>query len=225
VHALVDWVAPIVIVLTAATSLSYLGRVRTNALELMSRNALRSLPERAVVITRSDDMLYGPIYLQETQGERTDVIVVSWWMVVFPWYRERLAELGLAIDPYAATPGPPARRIAEQVFKTGRPLFTEMKDPRFGSIYPSYPYGVLASIAPPNTARPNLDAVVAKNRALFDHFDLSDPKPGKGDEYPTAVHARYGYTWLAIAKMFADVGRVDDAKAAIAVARELGPQP
>ena len=218
-------VAPIVFAITAVSALPFVARVRTDAIELSSRNLLRSLPDRAVVIVRDDDLFYGPIYLQELTGERPDVTVVSWWMLVFPSYRQRLAARGLVVDPHAATPGPPARRIASQVFVTGRPLFVETTDPNFGRVFPSYPFGVVARVLPAGTSPPSLDAIVAANRDVFARFDLSDPKPGPDDEYPTAIHSRYAFTWLLLAKALADAGRFDDGKAAIAVAREIGPQP
>ncbi|HEV7558339.1 MAG TPA: hypothetical protein VGO00_22875, partial [Kofleriaceae bacterium] len=219
------WVAPLVVVITAATSLPYVSRVRTTSLTLLGRNALRSLPPDAIVIVRSDDTFYAQIYVQELEGERTDVTIVSWWLIVFPWYRERLAKQGLVLDPYAATPGPWARRIAHQIWKTKRPLFTETQDPRFGPLFDAIPYGIFVNVPPPGALAPSLGEIVAKNRSLYAAFDLSDPRPGRDDEYPTAVHSRYAFTWLLIAKALVDAGHPEDAKAAIAVAREIGPQP
>jgi hypothetical protein len=223
VRPVLQWAAPLVFIAAAATSLGYLGRVRTTAVELSARNLLRSLPANAVVITRSDDMFYAPIYLQETEGERPDVAIVSWWLLAHPWYRQRLAERGLVLDPYAPTPGPFGRRIATQVFAMRRPLFTELDEPRV-AMFDSAPYGIVAQVYPPGTPRPSIDEIAMTNRTVFSAFDLSDPKPGVDDEYPTAVHSRYGFTWVVIAKAFAAAGRPDDAKAAIAVAREIGPQ-
>jgi dolichyl-phosphate-mannose-protein mannosyltransferase len=207
-------------VFAGARSLPYLQRVRTHALELGVVNMLRSLPPGAVAMVSSDDLFYGAGYVQDVLGERQDVVVMSRPLLGFAWYRARLARRGVPVVLAGPTP---IRHVAEQVLALGRPLFAEVLETEVLRTLPSSPHGTLFRVVPAGAHTPSLDQVIADNHTVFAAFDLSDPQPGPDDEYPTAVHSRYAYTWGILAKALAAAKRTDEARAAMDLARELGP--
>jgi hypothetical protein len=207
-------------VFAGARSLPYLQRVRTHATELGIVNMLRSLPPSAVAMVSSDDLFYGAGYVQDVLGERPDVVVMSRPLLGFAWYRARLARRGV---PVVLAGAAPIRHVAEQVLALGRPLFAEVLETEVLRALPSAPHGTLFRVLPTGSRGPSLDDVIADNHTVFAAFDLSDPQPGPDDEYPTAVHSRYAYTWSLLAKALASAKRTEEARAALDLARELGP--
>jgi hypothetical protein len=138
-------------------------------------------------------------------------------MLTFDWYRARLIRAGLPAD---ASP----LKLAEHVHATGRPLFVDLSQVAVIAAYPTYPHGWLFRVLPRGARPPTLDEIVTENRELTARLDLDYPRPGPDDGYPTAIHKRYAQPWKIIARALRDAGRLDDARAALDLARELAPQ-
>lgn len=213
--------AALVLVAGAAAVLPSLARVRSPALENAVRSLLRSLPPDAVVITNGDVFHTVPGYLQLTAGERPDVTIISWPLVGVSWYRERLAQRGIVIDPTARSPG---AALVDRLLGDHRPLFV---DPTLGSVNQargrSEPYGLVFRIVPRGDHPLAAGELFARNYELFRSFDLEYPRPEPDDDYPAIIHERYAYCWRAIADRLAGVGS-SDAALALALAKQLAPQ-
>jgi hypothetical protein len=191
--------------------------IASPAIEKSVASTLRTLPPRAVVITQTDDVHSGAIYVQTALGIRPDVTVITAAMLTFDWYRARLIRAGLPAD---ASP----LKLAEHVHATGRPLFVDLSQVAVIAAYPTYPHGWLFRVLPRGARPPTLDEIVAENREVTAHLDLDYSRPGPDDGYPTAIHKRYAQPWKIIARALRDAGRLDDARAALDLARQLAPQ-
>lgn len=210
-------------VTAAILALPELSRARTPAVEHAMHGLLRGLPPNAVVIISGDITFLGTGYLQVARGERPDAIIVPWRLVGDRAYRERLARRGIVIEKTSVAK--PSVPIAEHILAGGRPLLVDRSLGNVLTALPSYPYGTLFRVLPRGQARPSLDEVAALNRDWFAALDLDYPRPGPGDEYPTAIHEGYAATWRILADGFAGLGRPDDAASAAQLVRELGPRP
>jgi len=186
-------------------------------------NLLNSLPEGAVVLAQSDDLVAGTTYAQTVLGVRADVVLVSWAQTPLRWYRERLAARGVAIDPYAPGSDPASVRVADQILASGRPLFVEFALGNVLRAFTTYPSGTVFRVLPRGAPQLPLDDIIALNKRLYAKFDLDEPNPGPDDGYPTGVYHRYAKTWAIIARALADSGRRDEAKAAAELAHQLAP--
>ena len=205
------------------TSLPALARQHSRAVQSGVTNMLGSLPPNAVVIGNSDDLYFGTMYAQLVLGVRPDVIQISADLLKTPWYRERLARRGLTVDPYARGEGQPSVIVARQILAAGRPLFVDIRLGHILSSFTTYPHGTVFRVLPPGSRQLSLDAILALNKQLYGGFDFDYPRPGADDGFPTGVHARYAHTWVILARALAEARRTDEAKAAIELARELGP--
>ena len=199
----------------AGAALPHILRVHAPAVEYQTSNTLHSLPERAVVFGVDDDVGAVMNYVQVVLGERRDVTYVHVPLLGLPWYRDRIAALGIADSAH----------MIEDVVASGRPVFVQpyLKQPQ--TVLPHYPYGVLVRILPADVAPPTLDEVVKLNTEVYAKFELDYPRPGPDDEWPTLIHTRYAKTWLRLAKLLGEAGRAEEAQAAVDYARAIGPQP
>lgn len=212
----------LVLVAAAATSLPYVQRFHSPAMELEVRNTLRSLPQGAVVLGSVDELDVGIRYLQLARGERPDVAFVRWQSVTSDWYRAKLARAGLVLT---VGPGEIRAQVAAQVHALGRPLFASHN----GGVadiagYARYPYGVLFRILPPGQGRPSIEEVVAINRDLFAGFDLDYRFPGPYDEWATWMHYNYESLWRRLGDALRRTGRPEDAASAIELAEQFAPR-
>jgi hypothetical protein len=191
--------------------------IASPALEKGVANTLRALPPRAVVITQTDDVASGAVYVQTVLGVRSDVLVITGGMLRLPWYRERVARSGVAADPSPLV-------VAEHVLASDRPLFVDLAQAPILGTYPTYPHGWLFRVLPRGTRVPELDAIVELNREVTARLDLDYPRPGPDDGYPTAIHQRYAQPWKIIARALRDAHRIEDARAALDLAHQLAPE-
>lgn len=212
-----------VFAVSAGLSLPHLLSIHSPAMEKGVVNLLTSLPDRAVLITTSDDLHWGTIYAQEVLGIRRDVDAISWGLAALPWYRARFAARGIVIDPNRSAEGVPSVRVALQVFRANRALFVEVSLGAILTAFPSYPYGGVVRVFPHGTKLPSLDEIVAINEQLFATFDLAYPQPDPDAAYAALVHHRYALTWDSLARALAQAGRTEDAAAARALVRQLAP--
>ncbi len=212
-------------VLAASTgvSLPHLLATHSPAMEKGVVNLLRSLPDRAVLITTSDDLHTGTIYAQQILGVRRDVDAITWGLAVMPWYRERFAARGIVIDPLRSEAGVPSVRVAREVFRAKRSLFVEMSLSAILKEFSSYPHGLVFRVYPPGQSAPILDEIVAINKDLFASFDLAYPEPGPDAEYAAQMHDRYALTWHILANALGAAGRLEEAAAARALITQLAP--
>lgn len=219
-----ELVAVAVFVAAAGVSLPHILATHSPVVEKGIVNLLESLPPNAVVIGRADDVHFGGLYAQEVRGIRRDIDLIAWTMLNLPWYREQFARRGLLLDPHAPGEDVPSVRVARQVFATGRPLFVEISLGMILQAFESYPYGVVFRVLPSGTPRPSLDEIVMVNRDLFAAFDLSSPRPDRDAAYAAHTYYRYVRTWDILARALKAEGRVNEARAAHDLARDLMPR-
>jgi hypothetical protein len=207
----------------AAPSLAHIAKLHSPAGERAIENTLSSLPPNAVMITVSDELCFGIGYVQTVLGMRPDVTPITWSLVKLGWYRDRIARHGLVMrqDPDEAA----SVALAREAFAQGRPVFIDHFESTIAAAFPTYPYGILFRVLPPDAKAPSLEEVVDINRALFAHFDLAYPKPGPDEGFATEVHQDYADTWNLFASALARSGKLDDAGWAQGLARQLAPTP
>ena len=205
-----------------ATTLPYIARMHTPAVERYATNLLGVMPENAVLFMGQDSDYFGTAYAQWALGKRTDVVVVAPQLTVMTWYAERIAKRGIAPPPGE---GHPMVRLVEKLLREGRPVFVEKSRAEIISTFTTYPYGTVMKVLPIGAPTPPIDVVVAENKALYARFELGYPLPGTDDEYATAIHHRYAGTWLTLGKKLAEAGKREDAAWALEAARAIGPQP
>jgi hypothetical protein len=208
-------------VTAAGLTLPHILRTHKPAVEELVINMLRSLPERSVVIGASDDLNSGTAYVQAVLGIRRDVDYVNWPLMGLGWYRERKAKLGIT---YEKGPEVPSVRVAEHVMRSGRPLFVDMNAANILSALPHYPYGTVYRVLPRGTQPPPLEEIFAINQAVYARFELSYPRPGPDDRWPTTVHAKYAWTWHVLARSLQAAGRLEEAAWARAAEQDIGPE-
>ncbi|MGE0546701.1 MAG: DUF2723 domain-containing protein [Kofleriaceae bacterium] len=213
--------AVIVYVGLAASSLPYLSRVHSPAVQCGVVNLINSLPQNAVVIGIADDHLFGIRYAQLALGIRPDVTYVQWPMVRLPWYRERLAARGVVVKP-----GPRASvDLADALIASGREVFLD-NTIRVGNFAgrATVPHGIVHRVLGADDKVPSLREVVEDNKRIYASFDLSYPRPGIDDEWATEVHRRYANTWFLLERALLSTGDVANAQEAADIARQVGPQ-
>jgi hypothetical protein len=175
------------------------------------------------MITKSDDLYFGVVYAQSVLHVRPDVIAVTWTMMGYPWYRQRIAERGAKIEDGA--PGEVASvRFATRLLAAGHAVYVDRTEANILAMLPSYPYAGLLRVLPRGAPLPKLDAIVAENHAAFAAFDLDEPTPSADDGYPTVAHLRYADTWQRISQAYAADGYPEAAAAALDTAVAVGPQ-
>lgn len=214
-------VASVGVVALAATSLPYVGRVHSPAVETGARNMLHSVPPDAVVIHGQDELHAVTGYVQWALGERQDVRVVTWPLMALPWYQRRVAARGVVS---ARSPGSPQVQLVRALLVRGVPVFVDRLQRSAIAKFPTYPHGVLIRVLPEAAVIPSVRDVLAINENLFDSFALDYPRPGPHDEFATEVHVRYSATWTMIATMLERMGMTDDAARARARAEALAPR-
>jgi hypothetical protein len=221
-RALAGALAPCLFVASVGLSLPQLSKAHSPAVELGFRNALRSLPQNAVVIVHSDIAYYTTGYLQGAVGERRDVVVIMWGQMPSPAYRKRLAQQGIELD----TTGRKVSTVdaATQVLAMGRPLFIDRDGAAIARRMPLYPYGVLFRVLPAGEPVPSVAEIFAINRALFDEFDLGYEVPGLDSEYATDMHQQYVQLWSTMARALGNAGLREEQAVANAFAIALAPK-
>jgi hypothetical protein len=205
-----------------ATTLPYLQRVHTPAVERYATNTLTTLPENAVLFVGQDDEYFGIAYAQWALGLRHDVTVVAPQLTILPWYAERVAKKGIAAPP---GDGHPMVRLVDKLLREGKPVFVEKARVEIIQTFTTYPYGTWMKVLPIGATTPPLDDVIAENKAVYKKFETGYPLPGTDDEFATAIHYRYAGTWTTLAKKLAQAGRQGEAAELTLIARQVGPQP
>lgn len=220
-HVVSILLATVGVVGLMAPSLPYLGRVHSPAVEAAARNLLSSLPPRAVVIHGQDELHAVPNYLQWAVGIRQDVVIVTWSLMTFDWYRDRVAARGIRSRPGAES-SPKARMVAG-LLEQGMPVFIDRLQQDIIREFPTYPHGVLVRVLPQGTRAPDPREAFALNEKLYATFALDYAKPGPDDEFATEAHNRYRDTWRIIALALERAGDAELAARARAHEREWGP--
>jgi hypothetical protein len=214
-------VATVGFVGAVATSLPYLSRVHTPAVENYARNLLAALPQDAVLFIGQDDEYLGIGYLQWAVGMRQDVTVVAPQLVGHPWYRDRIARRGV-VAPTGE--GPDIVRAIDHLLAAGRPVFVEKARTEVIAARPTYPYATVMRVLPAGSPTPPIEQVIAENEAMFARFDLRYPRPGPDDELASAVHGRYAAAWSTLGRKARALGRNDLAERASAFAQAYAPR-
>ncbi len=212
----------VVFAVLAVTALPHVAGIHSPAMERGVQNLLGSLPPSSVVLGQGDDLHVGVRYLQLARGVRPDVAYVHWSAMGTPWYRERMAQLGVVLDPVAGEA--PSVAVARHVLASGRPLFVDPSQARILAAYPSYPFGLVIRVLPPGAKVPTLDEVVAINKQMFARFDLDYPRPHAADEYAAQMHLRYTRLWQDLGRALGRAGRTTDAAWALDIAAQLAPE-
>lgn len=210
----------------AGLSLPHLLRMHTPAVEQYARNVVHSLPRDAVLFSGEDDQYFGINYVQWALGERQDVVLVAWQLTNLPWYAARLSARGIHAPEGTTTA---ILRVVEYQHSIGHRVFVAaLRDSwvtrELTRAFPTYPYGTVIEVLPHGAPVPATAEVVARNKALYEAFELGYPRPGPDDEFATAVHYRYASTWNLLARKLAGEGKRDEAAWAASIARELGPE-
>jgi len=203
------------------TTLPYLARMHTPAVERYVTNVLGVMPKDAVLIAGEDAVYFGIGYAQWALGRRTDVVVVAPDLTVFRWYAERVARRGIMAPP---GDGAPMVRVVDWLLSQGKQVFVEKAQTEVISTFTTYPFGTVMKVLPRGAPTPPIDDVIAENKALYATFELGYPLPGPDDEFATAIHHRYAGTWLTLGRKLEQAGRRADATWAYGIARAIGPQ-
>lgn len=206
-------------------SLPHLMRVNTPAVERYTQNVLNSLPPNAVMLAGQDDEYFGPMYVQNALGERTDITLFAFHMSAFPWYAKRMMARGI----YAPEGNePPVVRIVEYLHTKQRPVFVSRQvndvSREIVKAFPTYLYGPVLRVLPRGTPVPSVEEIFAENKRLYGAYKFGYPLPGNDDEFATMIHQRYASALLALARRLEAAGRRDDAAWALEAARTIGPQ-
>lgn len=214
-------VATLGLAAVAAPSLSYVRRTHSPALQYALAGTLRSLPAGAVLIHSSGAFHYGLGYLRTTEGLRPDVTPVLWPQIGLAWYRARLARAGITLTR-------PVRElssvyVADVVLGAGRPLYVDAMQANILSTFPTVPFGIVFHVLPRGTPRPPIQEVVRTNEAVFESFDLQYPRPGRDDDFATAIHDAYAKTWRILTDALVAAGDRDLAARAHAIGAQLAP--
>lgn len=210
------------LVLGAALSLRSVAGAHSPAVQAQVLNMLRSLPPDAVLVGRSDNLVFVGAYAQEVLGVRRDVVLVPWTRLLQVGQAQRYrAALGFDIP---AGPAPTALRVVRAAQAHGRVVFVEYAETEVMAAVPNTPHGVLARLAAPGERLPSAAEVVARNRAIFEAYDLAYPRPSRDDDLPARVHDDYAGLWRALRDQLAAAGHPDLAGEADALATELAPR-
>jgi hypothetical protein len=207
----------IAFVALSLAALPRLARVHSPAMELGVRNLLRSLPPHAIAVVISEDQCFGGRYLQLARGVRPDVALVCSELLRRDWYRAAWSHRGLAM------PSDPGAPLGDALLRTGRPLLVDRGLAALLAAFPSYPLGVLHRVLPRGAAPPSPHDVAARNRELYETFDLDYPRPGRDDDFAAVAHRRYTAAWAAIANLLDAAGDPEAARDARDLARQLQP--
>jgi hypothetical protein len=199
----------------------HIAALHTPAFENAAANLLRSLPADAVLVQSHGERYFAIGYLQLARGLRPDVVIVDWAIIALPWYRARLEAEGITI-PHGTDA---SAQVAAALLAQGRAVFVDDFGATIVEHLPTYPYGTVFRVLPAGTPRPSIEEVFAIEQRVFADFDLDYAPPGLHDEFATRAHEDYARAWDIVARALLADGRRDDAAAAAAVARGLGPQP
>jgi hypothetical protein len=184
---------------------------------------LRSLPPNSVLITSSDELHFGLNYEQFVRGERPDVIAVTWTLMTLPWYRERIAKLGVPF-PDDHTGQLASVAFATEAMRLGKTVMIDRSNAAIAAAFPTYPWGTQFRVQPIGSKRLSLDEIIEVNRKIYGAYDLAYPKPGLDDAFATGQHNEYARVWFELANALAAAGRMDDAGWAQNLARQLAPE-
>lgn len=213
------------LVVLAATSLPYVARMHSPAIEQGLENLLHSLPEGAIVIGSTDIFHGGLGYLQGALGERRDVAAITTVQLGLPSARERVRQR-TGIELVGALPGSEDKlsvKLAELALATGRPVFIDPYQANIAKSFPVYPYGLLFRVLPHDTPLPPILEVFAINKRIYSEYRFGYAFPGMDDQLATDFHAHYARTWRLIAPALASAGRREELAFAQAMIAELEP--
>lgn len=189
------------------------------------RDALDTLPPRAVVLGTGDHRTLGFPYLQRALGLRRDVLFVDPRLLPMPHYRARIERRLGRPFPFPATRSIPTVPVAETMLATGRPLFlTNVFTPSIPRALPVYPEGIVLRVLPSGQRPPPPDQVLSRNEALFARYRV---RPGRRILAPwqAAAQAEYTRAWVTLADTAAAAGRPDVAAPLRARAESYAPIP
>ncbi|MBX3219987.1 MAG: DUF2723 domain-containing protein [Labilithrix sp.] len=176
--------------------------------ELYVRNVLTTLPENAIVLASSDDVIGGFLYARCALGLRPDVDVISPHLLLSDWYPRRLsAKLGYEVvrgvrRPGAEHPTLSGPALLTQTLATGRPVFlTAWFVPQLATSFPSYPVGPLIRVVDRPEAVLAPGPLLALNERVFERLDL-EGVPAPPGTWAGARAADYARPWLVLAQAF-----------------------
>lgn len=176
--------------------------------ELYVRNVLATVPENAIVLASSDDVIGGFLYARCALGLRPDVDFISPHLLLSDWYPRRLsAKLGYEVvrgvrRPGAEHPSLSAPALLTQTLATGRPVFlTSWFVPQLKTSFPSYPVGPLIRVVDRPEAVPAPGPLLALNERVFERLDL-EGVPAPPATWAGARAADYARPWLVLAEAF-----------------------
>jgi hypothetical protein len=208
----------------AASSLPFVARVHSPAVETALRNELETLPQNAIVIGDPDEFHFGLGYLQGVLGERRDVAVIAVPHMGITSYRRRIAEM-TGIEIRRNKGGEKLSVvIAEQALATGRPVFIDPLQGTIASRFPTYPYGLLFRVLPAGTPPPSIDEVFAINKELYGTYKFGYATPSRDGELAAQYHLFYARAWQLLIPALEATGRTEERAFAQAMIAELLPR-
>jgi len=217
--------ATLVMTALIVVALPGVARARSPAIEQALRNMLLTLPPNAVVIGTPDELHFGMGYLQGTQGERPDVVVITWQLVGLSHIRDRIAkQLGIVIQEMPeGSPQKLSVVVAEQILASGRPLYIDGFQGNIAATLPVYPEGLLYRVLPRGSTLPSIDELFEINQAVFERYRFGYEFPHREDIVPAYYHTAYTNTWRAIALGLEREGKRERAEIARRMAQALAP--
>jgi hypothetical protein len=190
----------------AGSSLSFVRRGHSPAIEQALVNELVTLPPGAIVIGAPDDLHFGMQYLQGALGLRPDVAIIVTPQIGLVHYRERVRrKTGIVIEK-AAEGEKLSVKIAEQALATGRPVFIDPYQANIATSLPTYPYGILFRVLPAGTPLPSLEELFAINKHVFELYQFGYERPGTRDQLATKFHDHYARVWRILGQALGRAG-------------------
>lgn len=214
----------------AALSSSDVKEGHRATLDAYMRNVMTMLPERAIVLGRSDDIFGGFMYAQCALHDRPDVDYVGPHVLLTTWYPVRVsARLGIEVARGITAPGDDAPTLdgtllLAQLLATGRPVFvTDWYMDGLDRKFASYPIGPIIRVVAPGAQVPAPPALLVENEALYEQLVL-EPEPPRRGSWAGARYAHYARPWRVLADAFARAGDDATAEACRRRAEALSPR-
>lgn len=209
-------------VLAASLSLRSVAAAHSPALERSMTNIMKSLPPGAVLVGRSDALVFVGAYAQEVLGVRRDLALVPWSRTKMPGQAQRYrAVLGFDVPD---GPEPAPVRIVRAALAHDRQVFVEYSESAVLANFRYTPFGMVARVPPQHERLPGAAEAVALNRAIYEAYDLAYPPPSIDDDIPMMVHKQYQAVWLTIRDQLAANGLNELAGEADALATAVAPR-
>jgi hypothetical protein len=209
-------------VLAASLSLRSVAAAHSPALERSMTNIMKSLPPGAVLVGRSDALVFVGAYAQEVLGVRRDLALVPWSRMKMPGQSQRYrAALGFDVPD---GPEPLPMRIVRAALAHERPVFVEYSESAVLANFRYTPFGMVARVPPQAERLPGAAEAVALNRAIYEAYDLAYQPPSIDDDIPMMIHKQYQAVWLTIRDQLAANGQHELAGEAHALAEAVAPR-